>query len=105
MLIALKTTHPSWSVRQVIAGAIGSGHLPDGVRLAHSTVHGLLGAVGLMSKPAAANLSPATRWSPACATATWSASILQDRALDGRVIVIRVEDGLVVKRLRRRRSA
>ncbi|MDE0179119.1 MAG: hypothetical protein OXP36_11035 [Gammaproteobacteria bacterium] len=31
--------------------------------------------------------------------------MLQDRALDGRVIVIRVEDGLVVKRLRRRRSA
>lgn len=54
VLIALKTTHPSWSVRQVIAGAIGSGHLPDGVRLAHATVHGLLGAEGLMSKPAAA---------------------------------------------------
>ena len=28
LLIALKTTHPAWSVRQVIAGAIGSGNLP-----------------------------------------------------------------------------
>ena len=46
LLIALKTTDPSWSVRKVIAGAIGSGHLPDGVRLAHSTVHRLLRAEG-----------------------------------------------------------
>ena len=54
LLIALKTEHPTWSVRQVIAGAISRGHLPDGVRLAHSTVHRLLRAEGLMSKPAAA---------------------------------------------------
>ena len=54
LLIALKTEHPTWSVRQVIAGAISSGHLPDGVRLAHSTVHRLLRAEDLMSKPAAA---------------------------------------------------
>ncbi len=54
LLIALKTEHPTWSVRQVIAGAISSGHLPDGVRLAHSTVHRLLRAEGLMSKPVAA---------------------------------------------------
>ena len=54
LLIAIKTAHPAWSVRQVIAGAIASGHLPDGVRLAHSTVHRLLRAEGLTTKRAAA---------------------------------------------------
>ncbi len=54
LLIAIKTTHPTWSVRQVIGGAVASGQLPDGVRLAHSTVHRLLRAEGLMSKPTTA---------------------------------------------------
>ena len=54
LLISMKTEHQSWSVRQVIAGAVASGHLPDGVRPAHSTVHRLLRAEGLMSKPTAA---------------------------------------------------
>ena len=54
LLIALKTEHPAWPVRQVIEHANRSGHLPDRVRLAHSTVHRLLRAEGLMSKPAAA---------------------------------------------------
>ena len=53
LLITIKTEHPSWSVRQVIAGASASSHLPDGVHLAHSTVHRLLRAEGLMSKPTA----------------------------------------------------
>ena len=53
LLLSIKAEHPSWSVRQVIAGAVASGHLPDGVRLAHSTVHRLLRAEGLMSKPTA----------------------------------------------------
>ena len=52
--LSIKTEHQSWSVRQVIAGAVASGHLPDGVRPAHSTVHRLLRAEGLMSKPTAA---------------------------------------------------
>ena len=64
LLIALKTEHPTWSVRQVIAGAIASGHLPDGVRLAHSTVHRLLRAEGLMSKPTAAATSSASSTTP-----------------------------------------
>ena len=55
LLISIKTEHQSWSVRQVIAGAVASGHLPDGVRPAHSTVHRLLRAEGLMSKPTAAS--------------------------------------------------
>ena len=54
LLIAIKTTHPTWSVRQVIGDAVASGQLPDGVRLAHSTVHRLLRAEGLMSKPTTA---------------------------------------------------
>ena len=54
LLISIKTEHQSWSVRQVIAGVVASGHLPDGVRPAHSTVHRLLRAEGLMSKPTAA---------------------------------------------------
>ncbi|MDE0218426.1 MAG: helix-turn-helix domain-containing protein [Spirochaetaceae bacterium] len=61
LLIALKTTHPAWSVRQVIAGAIGSGNLPDGVRLAHSTVHRLLRAERLTGTRAAAMDEPRTR--------------------------------------------
>ena len=52
LLISIKTEHPSWSVRQVTARAIASG-LPDGVHPAHSTVHRLLRAEGLMRKPAA----------------------------------------------------
>ena len=55
LLISIKTEHPSWSVRKVIGGAIASGHLPDGVHLAHSTVHRLLRAEGLMSKSTAAS--------------------------------------------------
>ena len=55
LLISIKTEHQSWSVRQVIVGAVASGHLPDGVRPAHSTVHRLLRAEGLMSKPTAAS--------------------------------------------------
>ena len=54
LLIAVKTAHPCWSVRQVIDGAGASGQLPDGVRLAHSTVHRLLRAEGLTTKRAAA---------------------------------------------------
>ncbi len=54
LLIALKTEHPSWSVRQVIKEAANGGQLPDGVRLARSTVHRLLRAEGLMSRPQAA---------------------------------------------------
>ena len=53
LLISIKTEHPSWSVLKVIADA--SGHLPDGVHLAHSTVHRLLRAEGLMNKPTAAS--------------------------------------------------
>ena len=44
LLISIKTGHPSWSVRQVTAGAIASGQLPDGVHPAHSTVHRVLRA-------------------------------------------------------------
>ena len=54
LLISIKTEHPSWSVRQVIADAVAGGHLPDGVHPAHSTVHRLLRAEGLMSKPTGA---------------------------------------------------
>ena len=36
-----------------IADTGAGGHLPDGVRPAHSTVHRLLRAEGLMSKPTA----------------------------------------------------
>ena len=55
LLISIKAAHPSWSVRQVIADAGTSGHLADGVHLARSTVHRLLRAEGLMSKPTAAS--------------------------------------------------
>ena len=58
LLLAIKTEHPTWSVRQVIQQANSGGQLPAGVRLAHSTVHRLLRAEGLMSKPGAA--APAT---------------------------------------------
>ena len=52
LLIAIKTEHPIWSVRQVIASAVGSGQLPDHLRLPPSTVHRLLSREGLMSKRA-----------------------------------------------------
>ncbi len=54
LLLAIKTEHPAWSVRQVIQHANDSGHLPAGVRLARSTVHRLLRAEGLMRQPGAA---------------------------------------------------
>ena len=63
MLLAIKTDHPSWSVRQVNKHAIASGQLPAGVRLARSTEHRLLHAEGLMHPPAAERrrFSSATR--------------------------------------------
>ena len=76
LLIALKTTHPSWSVRQVIASAIGSGHLPDGVRLAHSTVHRLLKAEGLSGTRAAAG-DGAYRW----ACQLWMSDVMHGPAV------------------------
>ena len=50
LLVAIKTEHSTWSVRQVIASALDSGQLPDHLRLPPSTVHRLLSREGLMSK-------------------------------------------------------
>ena len=50
LLIAIKTEHSAWSVRQVIASAHDSGQLPVHLRLPPSTVHRLLSRAGLMLK-------------------------------------------------------
>ena len=86
LLIALKTTHPAWSVRQVIAGAIGSGNLPDGVRLAHSTVHRLLKAEGLMAKlQSAADGADRRRFAYRFAGQLWMSDVMHGPAVaDGR---------------------
>ncbi len=86
VLIAIKTAHPSWSVRQVIAGAIASGQLPDGVRLAHSTVHRLLRAEGLTGKRAAtADGADRRRFSYRFAGQLWMSDVLHGPSVaDGR---------------------
>ena len=70
LLISIKTEHQSWSVRQVIAGAVASGHLPDGVRPAHSTVHRLLCAEGLMSNRPPPATAPTGAASPTASPAS-----------------------------------
>ena len=77
LLISIKTEHPSWSVRQVIADAVASGHLPDGVHPAHSTVHRLLRAEGLMSKPTtAADGADRRRFSYRFAGQLWMSDVM-----------------------------
>ena len=86
LLIALKTAHPAWSVRQVIAGAIGSGNLPDGVRLAHSTVHRLLKAEGLTgTRAAAGDGADRRRFAYRWACQLWMSDVMHGPAVaDGR---------------------
>ena len=86
LLIAIKTKHPAWSVRQVIAGAIASGQLPDRVRLAHSTVHRLLRAEGLTSKRVvAADGADRRRFSYRFAGQLWMSDVLHGPSVaDGR---------------------
>ena len=77
LLISIKTEHPSWSVRQVIADAVASGHLPDGVHPAHSTVHRLLRAEGLMRKPTtAADGADRRRFSYRFASQLWMSDVM-----------------------------
>ena len=86
LLLAIKTEHPTWSVRQVIQQANSGGQLPAGVRLAHSTVHRLLRAEGLMSKPgAAADGADRRRFSFRCAGQLWMSDVMHGPAVaDGR---------------------
>ena len=50
LLVAIKSEHLTWSVRQVIQSARDSNQLPNGVHLPASTVHRLLTREGLMLK-------------------------------------------------------
>ena len=50
LLVAIKSEHLTWSVRQVIQSARDSNQLPNGVQLPASTVHRLLTREGLMLK-------------------------------------------------------
>ena len=87
LVLAIKTEHPSWSVRHVIEHANAAGQLPDGVRLARSTVHRLLRAEGLMSKPhAAADGADRRRFSFRFAGQLWMSDVMHGPAVaaDGR---------------------
>ena len=77
LLLAIKTEHPAWSVRQVIRHANASGHLPADVRLARSTVHRLLRAEGLMRTPgAAADSADRRRFSFRYAGQMWMSDVM-----------------------------
>ena len=52
LLTAIKEGEPRLTVKAVIRQAHDSGQVPDGVRLAHSTVNRLLKQAGLMERPA-----------------------------------------------------
>ena len=52
LLTAIKEREPRLTVKTVIRQAQDSGRVPDGVRLAHSTVNRLLRQAGLMGRPA-----------------------------------------------------
>ena len=52
LLTAIKEREPRLTVKAVIRQAQDSGRVPDGVRLAHSTVNRLLKQAGLMRRPA-----------------------------------------------------
>ena len=86
LLLAIKTEHPAWSVRQVIKHASASGQLPAGVRLARSTVHRLLHAEGLMHPPgAAADAADRRRFSFRYAGQLWMSDVMHGPSVaDGR---------------------
>ncbi len=86
LLIALKTAHPTWSVRQVVKEANRSGQLPAGVRLARSTVYRLLHAEGLMTPPGAvADGTDRRRFSFRYAGQLWMSDVMHGPAVaDGR---------------------
>ena len=97
MLLSIKAEHPSWSVRQAIADAVASGHLSAGVRPAHSTVHRLLRAEGLMSKPTAAgDGTDRRRFSYRSAGQLWMSDVMQ-----GACAVHNVAGGRSTLRLRK----
>ena len=52
LLTAIKEREPRLTVKTVIREAQDAGRVPDGVRLAHSTVDRLLRQAGLMGRPA-----------------------------------------------------
>ena len=52
LLTGIKEREPRLTVKAVIRQARDSGRIPDGVRLAHSTVNRLLKQAGLMERPA-----------------------------------------------------
>lgn len=53
LLTAIKEREPRLTVKAVIRQAHDSGRIPEGVRLAHSTVNRLLRQAGLMQRPGA----------------------------------------------------
>ena len=85
LVLAIKTEHPSWSVRRVIEHANAGGQLPAGVRLARSTVHRLLRAEGLMHKPDPATGADRRRFSFRFAGQLWMSDVMHGPAVaDGR---------------------
>jgi putative transposase len=49
-LCTIREDNPGWSVRMVIAEAVKSGQVPDGMELAPATVHRVLSRAGLMER-------------------------------------------------------
>ena len=86
MVLAIKTAHPTWSVRQVIKEAARGGQLPAGVRLARSTVYRLLHAEGLMRLPGTvADGADRRRFSFRYAGQLWMSDVMHGPAVaDGR---------------------
>lgn len=82
LVLAIKTAHPTWSVRQVIKEAARGGQLPAGVRLARSTVYRLLHAEGLMRLPGAvADGADRRRFSFRYAGQLWMSDVMHGPAV------------------------
>ena len=84
MLVAIKEDGPGLSVRAVIDAAADRG-LPDGVRLAPSTVHRLLAREGLLGKGAGEPAEDRRRFSHRLAGELWMSDVMHGPAVpDGR---------------------
>ena len=76
LLTAIKEREPRLTVKAVIRQAHDSGQVPDGLRLAHSTVNRLLKQAGLMQRPAEQTGGDLRRYQWAEANALWQTDVM-----------------------------
>ncbi len=77
LLTGIKEREPRLTVKTVIRQAHDSGRVPDGVRLAHSTVNRLLRQAGLMGRPAAEpDARDRRRFSWSLANEMWQSDVM-----------------------------